>query len=378
MNWRYVLIGLGVLLAVPLCVFAGHHLLAALARIGYESRLANEQQVPRTGLIPGGDRLTVRNPISETGQDPWIAHVAADSAAPYHYVYTEVTERGERLYVKRAPDIFGFDTIAPYFTWDPRAEATTAELQMLWAPELHQVDGHWVIYVAANSTNSLFAGTHRMHALVAHDDADLGQGFLYMGELELPGDRWAIDGTYFRHAGQGYFVWSGWAADEKLNQRLYICRMDDALTPAIGEPAVEISRPTYDWELRGRRLNLWPSINEGPVQLQHAGRNFLVYAASGSWSDYYCLGLLELTGDDPLDPAAWTKHPEPVLAGRGDVIAPGHNSFLRRGDELLCVYHAAKFSRAGWDREVHIGVMDFDERGWPVFPEPKRGVVVAR
>ena len=359
--------------ALALCApFALYALLTWRARRAYRVRSAARARLPTATPLPDG-RLRVRNPIVTTGQDPWIAHVPHDAVAPYHYVHTE--EVG-LLHVARAPDIFAFDTVAPYYTWDPKADPATAHLQMLWAPELHCVRGRWVIYVAANATSSLLKGTHRMYVLAARDDGDLSKGFAFWGQLPLPGDRWAIDGTPFRHAGKLYHVWSGWAAGRRLHQQLYICEMQDAFRPVAGAQAIQISRPTYPWELRGRRLGLWPSINEGPVELHRGERSYLVYSASGSWSDHYCLGLLEFTGHDPLDPAAWTKHPEPVLASSREVIAPGHCGFLQRGGELLLLYHAAKYPRAGWDREVHVGKMDFTDDDWPVFPSPQRDVAL--
>ena len=368
-----VALGTAAALTAAATAVGTHLALRALARRRYRRGLPAQRRRPRAEPLNARE-LLVRNPIVEVGQDPWIARVDDDPAgAPFHYLYSD---NAERLALKRAPDLFDFDAVAPYWTWDPRDHAATAHLKLIWAPELHRIDGRWVIYVAMKPTANVLAPSHRMHAFTAVDDADLARGFAYAGELALPGNAWAIDGTPLRHAGKLYHVWSGWAPGERLHQYLYICAMRDALTPT--GPRVRISAPTYPWELRGRRLGLWPKINEGPVQLDRAGRTFLVYSASGSWSDYYTLGLLELTGSDPLDPAAWTKHPEPVLAPNDEVIAPGHNGFVERAGQLLCVYHAAQYSRAGWEREVHVAPMGFTARGWPLFPEPRRAVVLAR
>ena len=370
---RYPLVAL---LAVGLglgAVVGGHHLLKWRAYRAYLARRAVDRATPRTEPL-GPDSLLVRNPVYEVGQDPWVTRVDADTAAPYHYVYTDRATNA--LYVERAADVLAFGRDAPYFTWAPADDPATAALTLLWAPELHRVGGRWVIYVAAKPTADLLAPSHRMHALVARDDDDLTRGFDHVGALALPGDAWAIDGTAFRHRGRDYHVWSGWTDGERLDQSLYICAMDDALTPR-GE-RVRISAPTHDWELRGRRLGLWPRINEGPAQLSRGGRDFLVYAASGSWSDHYALGLLELVGDDPLDPAAWRKAPEPLLAPTDEVPGPGHASFVERAGEVLCVYHAARYSRAGWDREVHVAPVRFDAAGWPSVDGPRREVVLAR
>jgi GH43 family beta-xylosidase len=128
-----------------------------------------------------------------------------------------------------------------------------------------------------------------------------------------------------------------------------------------------ISTPERDWELKGR-----PLINEGPTVLKHRDRVFIIYSASGSWANDYCLGQLTLTGDDPMAPRAWVKNPVPVFAGTSNVISPGHASFTRSpdGTENWIVYHAARMRDAGWDRNTRIQLFTWDAQGNPVFGEP--------
>ena len=65
-------------------------------------------------------------------------------------------------------------------------------------------------------------------------------------------------------------------------------------------------------------------LNEAPQVLQRNGRTFIVYSCSASWQPSYKLGLLALRpGGDPLNPADWTKHPQPVFQ-------PNHSHFRRR------------------------------------------------
>ena len=367
---RRILLAVGALVLLGLTVPAGHHVLKAVARHGYGRELAARAGVARVEPL-GTDSVLVRNPIYETGQDPWIvADTLADGSVEFFYVYSDHGGLG----FKRGPDPLLFDALEPYATWTPGPGDAHGQLANLWAPELHRVGGTWVVYFAANDGAPLVAGTHKTYALRAVGD-DPRRGFAFAGEVALPDDAWAIDATHLRVAGADYLVWSGWRSGERLNQYLYICRLADAFTP-VG-PRVEISAPTYDWELRGRRAGLWPSINEGPVQLHHDGQAFLVYSASGSWSDHYALGALRLVGDDPMDPAAWEKSPAPVLAATDEILGPGHNSFAYRRGRLLCFYHAAKYSRAGWDREVLVAPVQWTPDGWPRVT-PAAEVVLAR
>ena len=354
-------------LAIP----AGHYLLRAFARWGYEGQL--DAQRAQVRVEPhGADSVLVRNPIYETGQDPWItADTLPDGTVDFLYVYSD----HDRLSFKRGPDPLLFDEVAPYTSWAPGPDDAHGQLDNLWAPELHRVGGEWVVYFAANDGAPLVAGTHKTYALRAIDN-DPRRGFTFAGEVRLPDDAWAIDATHLRVAGRDYLVWSGWRTGERLNQYLFACALADAFTP-VGE-RVEISAPTYDWELRGRRAGLWPSINEGPVALYRDGDTFLAFSASGSWSDDYAVGVLRLTGEDPLAPGAWTKSPTPLLQRTADVLGPGHNSFAYRRGQLLAFYHAAKYSRAAWDREVHVAPVTWGADGWPRVDGPSEEVTLAR
>ena len=43
------------------------------------------------------------------------------------------------------------------------------------------------------------------------------------------------------------------------------------------------------------------------------GRTFMAYSASSCTGIGYKLGLIELTGSDPLNPSSWKKFPDPVF-----------------------------------------------------------------
>lgn len=49
------------------------------------------------------------------------------------------------------------------------------------------------------------------------------------------------------------------------------------------------------------------------------------YSASGSWTPYYCVGLLTADANaNLLDPASWKKHPIPVFQQKpeNEALAP--------------------------------------------------------
>src|SRR5262249_47157997 len=130
----------------------------------------------------------------------------------------------------------------------------------------------------------------------------------------------------------------------------YIARMSNPWT--IEGSRALLSRPTYDWEkvgdLETKGAPGEPShvdVNEGPQILMHGDKVFLIYSASGCWTEAYSLGMLTASADaDLLDPASWKKSPAPVFTPSPDAraYATGHNSFFqsRDGKQDWILYHA--------------------------------------
>jgi GH43 family beta-xylosidase len=168
-----------------------------------------------------------------------------------------------------------------------------------------------------------------------------------------------------RDNGRLYFIWSGWPGEENVTQNLYIAPMANPWT--ISGPRTQISKPELLWEVHGR-----PLVNEGPQILRNGKRVFIVYSASGSWTDHYCLGLLELTGNDPLNASAWSKAQQAVFSRTENVFGPGHASFVKSPDgrEDWIVYHAAKRQGSGWDRNVRMQQFGWNTDGTPNFGKP--------
>ena len=117
-------------------------------------------------------------------------------------------------------------------------------------------------------------------------------------------------------------------------------------------------------------------MNEGPAALQHDGRTFVTYAASSCAGPDYKLGLLELTGSDPLSAASWTKSPDPVFQRNDEagVYGPGHNGFFTSpdGTENWIVYHANSdpSQTCGDTRTTRIQEFTWTEDGTPDLGQP--------
>ncbi len=298
-----------------------------------------------------GEKLTFTNPIADRGNDPWVIL----QGGTYYYCYS-----GNGIQVAAFQNLPELGSAKGVTVWQPPAD--TAYSKELWAPELHYIDGEWYIYVAADDGDNQ---NHRMYVLKGTSQ-DPTQPFTFVGKIAPPEDFWAIDGTVLRHNGKLYFVWSGWEGTANVWQDLYIAPMRDPCT--ISGSRVRISTPEYGWERVGN-----PMVNEGPVAVSHNGTVHIVYSASGSWTDDYCLGLLTLTGDDPLDPKAWEKAPKPILSKSDAVFGPGHCSFTTSpdGKDTFVVYHANTESGTGWGgRKVFAQPVEWDKDNKPVLGSP--------
>ncbi len=302
---------------------------------------------------------TVQNPVVSSANDPWVVEHEG------HYYYC-------RSFWYLAPGIMVTEIPSPDALTNEGGEVVfvapenTAYSAEYWAPELHYINGEWYIYVAADDGRN---ETHRMYVLkgTSQDPTD---PFEMVGQITDPSDKWAIDGTVMVHRGELYFVWSGWQGNSNVAQNIYIAHMSDPCT--IDSERVRLSTPTYDWERVGQ-----PYVNEGPTALYHGEDTFLVYSASGSWTDDYCLGLLTLVGEDPMDPASWQKSAEPVFKSRPTVaFGPGHCCFTVAADgSLWMLYHANLKSGTGWDgRSGWIAPVTFAADGTPDFGFPERRV----
>ncbi len=293
---------------------------------------------------------TILNPLLPTPHaDPWVFY----HEGAYYYCFSE----GSSVFVSRSERLSGIGRAEPVRVYT--APEGTAYSRDYWAPELHRIDGGWVIYVAADDGQN---ARHRMYALAGDGPQS---PFRMAGKVSTPDDHWAIDGTAFSYRDKRYFVWSGWEGDVDVSQQLYIAEMADPFT--LRGQRVCLSRPEYAWECVG-----FPTVNEGPEALIKDGALHLVYSASGSWTDDYCLGMLTLQGDDLLNPQHWSKSPQPVFSKAEAANGPGHCSFTTSpdGSEDWIVYHAIEIPGGGWDgRSVRAQKFTWED-GRPVFGSP--------
>ena len=310
---------------------------------------------------------TFTNPLLEHGPDPWV--VEADGWFYY------MNSTGENITIWKMRDVTDLREAQKTVVWTP--PAGTRWSKELWAPELHRFDGKWYLYFAADGGKN---EGHRIYVLENSAKDPTTGAWVLKGKVGDATDKWAIDATAFRNDGPGgdgrlYMLWSGWEGDVDGQQNIYIARLKNPWT--VDGPRMMISHPQYPWEMVGDLPGRHVDVNEGPEILQHDGKVFLIYSASGCWTDRYELGEeVAKASADLMDTGSWVKLDHPVFfeAPARGVFGPGHNGFFKSpdGKQDWIIYHANPASHDGCGdlRSPRIQPFTWNADGSPKFGMP--------
>lgn len=277
-------------------------------------------------------------------RDPWII---------FHegYFYHCFACATDTIGITKSKTVEGLSTEKPIIVY--KAEPNKEYSKELWAPELHVLDGKCYIYVACDDGDNY---NHRMYVL-KNDSIDPTKPYVMGGKIATKTDKWAIDGTVFTFKGERYMVWSGWEGDVNVCQNTYIAKMSDPFT--FSTDRVLISEPDLDWERVNCDGKEYPYINEGPCAYIKDGVLKLLYSASHSWWNTYCIGVLTLVGDDPLKRESWQKQLTPALSTEYGLSGPGHCSVFTHNGVDYIAYHAFDEGKTmGWTN-AHAEVFPF-------------------
>ncbi|WP_030154820.1 family 43 glycosylhydrolase [Glycomyces sp. NRRL B-16210] len=304
----------------------------------------------RLAEVPSGSQNSVSNPLRSNGADPWIEYWDG-----YYYMSTTTWE--STVIMRRSATLEGLKTASDTVVWDDAG--TPNRCCSHWAPEFHRIDGTWyLMYTSGNSQTNLDG--QKLHVLRSTGSTPMGP-YEFMG-TPLP-NQWNIDGSYLEVGGQLYLLWSEWDGPD---QTVRIAAMSNPWTVTGSHNT--ISRPTHDWETVGAR------VNEAPAILQHGGRTFMTFSASSCNTPDYKLGLLELTGSNPLSASSWTKTPTPVFQQGNGVYGTAHNGFFTSpdGTEEWLVYHGntSPSQGCGSTRQTRVQPITWNADGTPNFGTP--------
>jgi len=324
--------------------------------------------------VESAERPTFTNPLfPRVGPDPW----AIFHEGKYYYMHT----MKDSIVLWVTEDITDVKNAPKKTIWIPTDPSNSHNV---WAPEIHNIDGKWYVYFAADDGNT---DNHQLY-VIENTNKDPFEGTFEMkGRISTDEhNNWAIDGSVFTHKGDVYMVWSGWQTRrvDTETQCIYIAKMENPWT--LGSERVLISKPELEWETHWKNESGWNPpytiyVNEGPQPLKSPNDKYIhiAYSASGVWTPYYALGLLTAgTEDDLLNPETWKKSSQPVFrqSPENGVYGTGHNSFFKSpdGTEDYILYHARDTEvdppGEGDRRTPRAQKFTWDENDYPVFGTP--------
>ncbi|KAK9418872.1 hypothetical protein SUNI508_07644 [Seiridium unicorne] len=339
---------------------------------------------------------TYSNPVMTANiGDPFMTRYTADDGDWYLFTYTT----NDNITLKRSrylTDNWDNADTRVVFNPDPVTDLGQPWSTSLWAPEIHNISGTWYIIFTATPDSdappplqdalcqfSCPAVNHRMFVLEGTGSDPWTADFPLKGMLNTY-DQFAIDGTYFIYDDQLYHIYSCWdSAYSGWPANLCITTLSDPWTVATNFSGRRmISVPDQPWEQvpYGRPVRL--ATNEGPQQLVNptTGQNFVIYSAARVNTPFYCLGMLELVGNDPMEYQSWKKHTEGCVFHqntKAGIYGTGHASFTKSpdGSEDYLVYHAQTTPNPAADlyRTARIQKFTWNDDGTPNFPLAENG-----
>ena len=309
------------------------------------------------------------NPIVIQRADPYI-HKHSDG----YYYFTASVPEFDKIEIRRSKTIEGLQYAETMIIWEKHDKGEMSEL--IWAPEIHYINGKWYVYFAAAANKKVTGITfnHCMYVLENDNENPLTDNWIEKGKINTGWNSFAIDATTFKHKDKLYYVWAqeDINVEPKSHSNIYIAEMENPWT--LKSKPVLLSKPELDWEIK----LYW--VNEGPAILKKNSKIFLTYSASAT-DENYCIGLLTAEeNSDLLDPSSWVKSQKPVFktSYENHQYGPGHNSFTvsEDGEDDLLVYHARNYTELKGDplsdpnRHARIEKIEWNNDGTPNFGIP--------
>ena len=262
-----------------------------------------------------------------------------------HYLMTCTSGGAANAFpIYSSPDLIHWTLATHVFTQAEKPAWATGDF---WAPEIHQVGAHWVVYFSARDTD----GKLSIGAASATDP--LGPYTALAQPLVHDANMGLIDASEFTDSdGTPYLIWK--EDGNAVGQH----------TPIHAQPLA-----ADGLSLTGTRSTLitndqaWEgAVTEGPFMIEHAGTYYLFYSGNSYANATYAVGVAKAAS--PTGP--FTKMSGPIVTSTSTWVGPGHNSVVAGpGGDLYLVYHA-------WDAAHTTRYPLVDQitwvNGWPAVP----------
>lgn len=285
----------------------------------------------------------------------------------YYFVATNDLDQNHTIYIRESDSIEGLQNAPEHLILDSEMYDEIGNL--LWAPELHEIEGRLYIFLAATKQEFFEEASHVMALMEGGNPINKKDWSRPVKVVKADGTQLCeagkeitLDMTCFQWKQNYYAIWSQRQfLPDDLGAWLYIARLDKREPwKLFTEPCV-LSKPEYGWE------NNHTFVNEGPFALVHDDRLIITFSGGGIDTSY-TVGYLELLPDgDPLDKMSWRKNNYPILSSfsvNGE-FGTGHNSYIcDEGGFVWNVYHARPSAEG--ERSAGIRLVHFDIDGIPM------------
>ncbi|MFD0679486.1 MULTISPECIES: S-layer homology domain-containing protein [unclassified Paenibacillus] len=297
--------------------------------------------------------------------------------------------------LKRHETILGVSTAKSKEVWK-----LPENLEFIWGPDAHRIDGKWYIYFASgpkisdkagrfayghpssyvleNSSPDPFEGTWELKGTYDNGDGlTPQQGLLNTQSYGLPTGFVTINGQrYLTYTKYFYFI-DPKTGNERFDECPTIVKMKNPWT--LEGEEITLARPTYDWE------KYVDNVNEGAAVVERNGKVYFAYSASSYTHDNYAVGLSWADLAQSVEnEAAWNKHPEPIMkrSDENGSYSTGSPLFLKSedGTEDWITYHGIPtHSQGGKNREVRAQRINWDDNDFINLGIPSNpGTVLSR
>lgn len=285
----------------------------------------------------------------------------------YYFIATNDADGNNTLYIREADRIADLVNAPEHLILS--ADTYPGIGGLLWAPELHEVNGELYIFHAATPGEFFCEESYIMklreggnpickedwlkpRRIVRKDGTDICE----MGK-EI-----TLDMTCFQWEGEYYVIWSQRQFLPKdLGAWLYIAKLNPQKPWMLSSDPVLLSKPEYGWE------NNHTFVDEGPFALVGKDRLYITFSAAAIDTSYV-VGILTIEkGKNLLDRRNWIKNNYPILTSRSveGEYGTGHNAYvIDENGDVWNAYHArpgVEGARSSGIRRVH-----FDIDGMPV------------
>lgn len=165
------------------------------------------------------------NPIVLERADPWV-YKHQDG----WYYFMGSVPGYQTLELRRAKSLNELGEAEAVTIW--HAHKTGNMSQLIWAPEIHFIQGKWYIYFAASDHAEIRDQHHHHRMFVLENEyADPFEGeWVEKGQVVTQFESFSLDATTFEHQGKLYYVWAQLDPRIPGNSNLYISEMENPWT----------------------------------------------------------------------------------------------------------------------------------------------------